>query len=56
VLQGARIEKGMGNFSKDLAAADSAAVREYLISRANVLKAAQPPAPPVDNTGNQHQQ
>jgi hypothetical protein len=56
VLQGARKEKGMGDFSKDLSPADSVAVREYLVSRANVLKAAAPPAPPADNTGNQHQQ
>jgi quinohemoprotein ethanol dehydrogenase len=57
VLQGVRQERGMGNFSKDLQAADSAAVREYLISRANVLKAAAPPPPPPPpaNTGNQHQ-
>jgi hypothetical protein len=31
------------------------AVREYLISRANALKTAAPPPPPVDNSGNQHQ-
>jgi quinohemoprotein ethanol dehydrogenase len=56
VLQGVRQERGMANFSKDLAAADSAAVREYLISRANVVKAATPPPPPpASNTGNQHQ-
>ncbi|MBK7116846.1 MAG: PQQ-dependent dehydrogenase, methanol/ethanol family [Proteobacteria bacterium] len=56
VLQGQREEKGMGNFSKDLAVADSAAVREYLISRANVLKKAAPPAPPpAASDGNQHQ-
>ena len=56
VLQGVRQEKGMGNFSKDLKPEDSAAVREYLISRANVLKSAGPAARrPSDNTGNQHQ-
>jgi hypothetical protein len=46
----------MGNFSKELKPADAVAVREYLISRANVVKSAtaQPP-PPVNNTGNQHQ-
>ena len=57
VLQGARAEKGMGNFSKDLTPADSIAVREYLISRAIAVKkqmaAAAPPAPAAD--GNQHQ-
>jgi alcohol dehydrogenase (cytochrome c)/quinohemoprotein ethanol dehydrogenase len=56
VLQGQREEKGMGNFSKDLTAADSAAVREYLIARANMLKQATPPAPPAPAAdGNQHQ-
>jgi quinohemoprotein ethanol dehydrogenase len=45
VLQGVRAEKGMGSFAKDLSAADSAAVREYLISRANVLKSAPPGGP-----------
>jgi quinohemoprotein ethanol dehydrogenase len=57
VLQGVRAEKGMGNFSKDLKPEDAAAVREYLISRANELKklmpATPPPAPAAD--GNQHQ-
>ena len=56
VLQGGRQEKGMGNFAKDLSAGESVAVREYLVSRANVLKASAAPAAPVDNTGNQHQQ
>jgi quinohemoprotein ethanol dehydrogenase len=57
VLGGARQERGMGNFSKDLKPADAAALREYLISRANVLKNAAPAtAPPPANTGNQHQQ
>jgi alcohol dehydrogenase (cytochrome c)/quinohemoprotein ethanol dehydrogenase len=59
VLQGARKEKGMGDFSRELTAEDSAAVREFLISRANVLKErmakAPPPPAPADNTGNQHQ-
>jgi mono/diheme cytochrome c family protein len=60
VLQGARIAKGMGNFAKDLTPADSIAVREYLVSRANFVKqeqaraaAAAAPAPAAD--GNQHQ-
>jgi alcohol dehydrogenase (cytochrome c)/quinohemoprotein ethanol dehydrogenase len=57
VLQGARAAKGMGNFAKDLTPADSSAVREYLIARANAVKqqmaAAPPPAPAAD--GNQHQ-
>jgi quinohemoprotein ethanol dehydrogenase len=38
VLQGGRADKGMGSFGKDLKAEDAVAVREYLISRANVLK------------------
>jgi mono/diheme cytochrome c family protein len=45
VLQGARAEKGMGNFSKELSAQDSVAVREYLVSRANALKNAPPRGP-----------
>ena len=40
----------MGSFAKDLGPSDAVAVREYLISRANALKAgspgvAGPPAP-----------
>ncbi|RYZ65440.1 MAG: hypothetical protein EOP08_06985, partial [Proteobacteria bacterium] len=46
VLQGVRAEKGMGSFAKDLSASDSAAVREYLISRANAVKAGAPGAVP----------
>jgi hypothetical protein len=42
VLQGVRAEKGMGSFANDLKPDDSRAVREYLISRANVLKGAAP--------------
>jgi alcohol dehydrogenase (cytochrome c)/quinohemoprotein ethanol dehydrogenase len=38
VLQGGRADKGMGSFGKDLKPEDTVAVREYLISRANVLK------------------
>jgi len=38
VLQGGRADKGMGSFGKDLKPEDAAAVREYLISRANALK------------------
>jgi quinohemoprotein ethanol dehydrogenase len=38
VLQGIRAEKGMGSFAKELKPADAAAVREYLIARANALK------------------
>jgi len=39
VLQGGRADKGMGSFGKDLKPEDAAAIREYLISRANALKA-----------------
>ncbi len=38
VLLGARADKGMGSFAKDLKPADTAAIRAYLISQANVLK------------------
>jgi alcohol dehydrogenase (cytochrome c)/quinohemoprotein ethanol dehydrogenase len=60
VLQGALQERGMGNFSKDLKPEDSVAVREFLISRANFLKAeaakrAPAAAPTPAETGNQHQ-
>ncbi len=47
VLRGARADKGMGSFAKDLKAADTVAVREYLIARANAVKAAGPGAGPV---------
>jgi PQQ-dependent dehydrogenase (methanol/ethanol family) len=59
VIGGAREERGMGDFSKDVGAEDSKAVREYLISRANFLKSRMPAAPPpapADDSGNQHQQ
>jgi mono/diheme cytochrome c family protein len=39
VLQGGRAEKGMGSFAKDLKPEDTAAIREYLISRASAIKA-----------------
>jgi quinohemoprotein ethanol dehydrogenase len=39
VLQGGRAERGMGSFAKELKPEDSVAVREYLISRANAVKA-----------------
>ena len=45
VMQGARTDKGMGSFAKELTPADSVAVRAYLISRANALKTASVPAP-----------
>ena len=43
VLKGVKLERGMGNFSDRLNAADSAAVREYIISRANEVKRNPPP-------------
>jgi PQQ-dependent dehydrogenase (methanol/ethanol family) len=53
VLRGARADKGMGAFAKEMKADDAVAVREYLIARANALKAGStavvvppPPAPP----------
>jgi hypothetical protein len=39
VLQGVRVDKGMGSFAADLKPEDTSAVRAYLISRANALKA-----------------
>ena len=55
VLKGARTDKGMGSFAKELKTGDSVAVREYLISRANALKnpEAKPagPAPARQETG-----
>ncbi|MET0291196.1 MAG: PQQ-dependent dehydrogenase, methanol/ethanol family [Steroidobacteraceae bacterium] len=45
VLGGARTQQGMGSFAKDLKPEDTVAVREYIVSRAQFLKA-NPPAPP----------
>ena len=57
VIAGARAARGMGDFSEDVGPEDSIALREYLVSRANVLKERAPPPPaPVDTSGNQHQQ
>ncbi len=44
VLQGVRADKGMGSFAKDLMPEDTAAIRAYLVSRANELKALGPRA------------
>jgi cytochrome c553 len=44
VLNGARVQRGMANYSDRLVAEDSAAVREFIIARANEVKNA-PPAP-----------
>lgn len=44
VLQGTRADKGMGSFAKELKPEDSIAVREYLIARANEIKAVGPAA------------
>jgi quinohemoprotein ethanol dehydrogenase len=46
VLQGVRADRGMGSFAEDLKPADTVAVREYLISRANALKASGGIIPP----------
>jgi quinohemoprotein ethanol dehydrogenase len=61
VLLGGRADKGMGNFGKDLKPEDTVAIREYLISRANAIKAGGPgagvggpgarPPPPRQETG-----
>jgi alcohol dehydrogenase (cytochrome c)/quinohemoprotein ethanol dehydrogenase len=56
VRDGGRQQKGMGAFAADVSAADSAAVRDYLISRANFLKANPPGPPPTPaDDSNQHQ-
>jgi quinohemoprotein ethanol dehydrogenase len=44
VLQGARADKGMGSFAASLRPEDAVAVRDYLISQANVLKVRGPAA------------
>ncbi|MFZ9583380.1 MAG: PQQ-dependent dehydrogenase, methanol/ethanol family [Pseudohongiellaceae bacterium] len=44
VLQGARVQRGMAGFADKLAAADTVAIREYIIGRANDVKN-NPPAP-----------
>ncbi|HEV2704231.1 MAG TPA: PQQ-dependent dehydrogenase, methanol/ethanol family [Steroidobacteraceae bacterium] len=44
VLLGGRADKGMGDFGKDLKPEDSVAIREFLISRANAIKAGGPAA------------
>jgi PQQ-dependent dehydrogenase (methanol/ethanol family) len=44
VLHGAREDKGMRSFDKDLSAADAFAVREYLVAQANLLKRGGPGA------------
>jgi alcohol dehydrogenase (cytochrome c)/quinohemoprotein ethanol dehydrogenase len=55
VLKGARADKGMGSFGNDLKPDDTVAIREYLISRANALKAGGPaamgPMAPQQQTG-----
>ena len=44
VLLGGRADKGMGDFGKDLKPEDTVAIREFLISRANAIKAGGPGA------------
>lgn len=44
VLKGVKLERGMAGFSDRLNAADSVAVREYIIARANEVKRNPPPA------------
>jgi quinohemoprotein ethanol dehydrogenase len=43
VLKGVKLERGMASFSDRLSAADSTAVREYIIARANEVKRNPPP-------------
>jgi PQQ-dependent dehydrogenase (methanol/ethanol family) len=60
VLKGARADKGMGSFGADLTPQDTFAIRQYLVSRANALKAAGPGAmnpfgpPPAPAAGHQN--
>jgi quinohemoprotein ethanol dehydrogenase len=56
VLQGVRADKGMGSFAKYFKSEDTVAIREYLIARANAIKAGgpgagAPPPPPRQETG-----
>ena len=44
VLEGVRADRGMGSFAADLKPEDTVAVRDYLISQANVLKTRGPAA------------
>ena len=44
VLKGARVDRGMASYSGQLQAEDSAAIREYIIARANEVKK-NPPRP-----------
>jgi quinohemoprotein ethanol dehydrogenase len=46
VLQGALAEKGMASFAKVLGPQDTAAIRSFIVARANELKNAPPMGPP----------
>ncbi|MGA0805096.1 MAG: c-type cytochrome [Pseudohongiellaceae bacterium] len=50
VLQGAREQRGMANYSDRLTADDTVAIREYIIARANEVKN-NPPASPFGAPG-----
>ena len=58
VLKGVLAEKGMASFADTLKPADTAAIREFIIARANEVKNAPPfgAPPPAPATGNQHEQ
>jgi quinohemoprotein ethanol dehydrogenase len=45
VLEGARVQRGMANYSDRLKAEDTAAIREYIIARANDVKNNPPVSP-----------
>jgi len=52
VLQGARVQRGMANYSDRLTADDSMAIREFIIARANEVKN-NPPASPFGSAPRQ---
>jgi alcohol dehydrogenase (cytochrome c)/quinohemoprotein ethanol dehydrogenase len=57
VLKGALAQKGMASFADSLKPADTAAIRAFIIARANEMKNGPPPGPPPGAaTGNQHEQ
>jgi hypothetical protein len=62
VLNGARLERGMADYSDRLSSADSLAVREYIVSRAIEVMNAPPrsglvaPPPPPPESDDVHEE